>query len=488
MQNLYTAAQVREMDRLAIQTIPVAGFELMQRAGLSVFNELQSYLEKGSTLHIFCGAGNNGGDGYVVAMLALKSGLTVNVYALAKVDTLKNDALLAYESFQKAGGFISEIPEVIESGVIVDALFGTGLDREVSGSYLQVIDLINKAKVPVVAVDIASGLQADTGKIMGTAVCACKTVSFIGLKRGLYTADGPAMSGDIVFDDLMVGERIISAQQAEAVTVSLSDVELDIKPRSKNTHKGDFGHVLLVGGDKGFSGAIRLAGEAALRSGSGLVSIATHTSHAAFINASRPELMCHGVESRQQLTSLAKKANVIGLGPGLAQSSWSVELYETAVSLDKPMVIDADGLNLLVESPVFSDQHILTPHPGEAARLLNCSISDIQQNRFSAIKLLQEKYGGVVVLKGSGSLLYDGDGTIEVCQTGNPGMASGGMGDVLTGVIASLVGQGYTLKQAARLGMVLHGAAADIAAEVGEAGLIASDLFEPLRLLINKKV
>lgn len=493
MQQLYTAQQVRDMDKLAIKTMPVAGFELMRRAGRRVFDELESFLKTTNVVHVYCGAGNNGGDGYVVASLALEAGLSVKTYAIADVAVLKDDALLAYEVFKNFGGEISPAPKVIESGVIVDALLGTGLDREVTDCYLDAINVINKAGqddlvIPVVAVDIASGLHADTGCILGVAVQATNTISFIGLKRGLFTAAGPAVSGHIVFDDLMVDKQILKSQLSEAETVDSLDVESQIKPRNKNTHKGDFGHVLLVGGDEGFNGAIRLAAEAALRVGAGLVSIATRQSHAGLINVTRPELMCHGVENRQQLVSLAKSIGVVALGPGLGQSPWSVELFEVALSLNKSMVIDADGLNILAKSPAYSDNHILTPHPGEAARLLSCSIVDIQQDRFSAIKALQKKYGGVVILKGSGSLLYDGDGAIEVCQTGNPGMASGGMGDVLTGAIASLLAQGLSLKQAARMGMVLHGKAADIAAEHGERGLLASDLFVPLRLLINKKV
>ena len=257
MQRLYTAQQVRDMDKQAIETMPVAGFELMCRAGQRVFDELKSYLKVGEALHVYCGAGNNGGDGYVVALLALKAGLSVNTYALADVAALKGDALLAYETFKNLGGKISPVPKVIESGVIVDALLGTGLDRQVAGDYLDAITVINEAcqrnlAIPVMAVDIASGLQADTGCILGTAVQATKTICFIGFKRGLFTADGPAVSGDIIFDDLNVNACILRRPLAEAETVDCLDIESQIKPRNKNTHKGDFGHALLVGGDRRF--------------------------------------------------------------------------------------------------------------------------------------------------------------------------------------------------------------------------------------------
>jgi ADP-dependent NAD(P)H-hydrate dehydratase / NAD(P)H-hydrate epimerase len=258
--------------------------------------------------------------------------------------------------------------------------------------------------------------------------------------------------------------------------------KIPLPRRDRCSHKGDYGHVLIVGGDRGYSGAARLAGEAALRVGAGLVSVATRAEHAGLMNLSRPELMCHGVNTADQLAVLLEKASVVVVGLGLGQSNWAKELFSTALNSQKKMVIDADGLNLLARSPVVNPDWILTPHPGEAARLLNCSTAEIQRDRFSSVLSLQAKYGGIVILKGSGTLIASGD-EIAVSTTGNPGMASGGMGDVLAGVIAGLLAQGLSLKNAAQQGVYNHGLAADLAAENdGERGLLASDLMPYLRL------
>lgn len=273
--------------------------------------------------------------------------------------------------------------------------------------------------------------------------------------------------------------------QSNVSVLSFGEMIKLMPSRAEDSHKGDFGHSLLVGGNTGFSGAIRLASEAALRVGSGLVSVATKVEHAAYITMSRPELMCHGIDDKKTLTSLSQKCNVIGLGPGLGQTRWSTKLFEQALDVSLPMVVDADALNLLSTSPRKSNRWVLTPHVGEAARLLNCSTEQIQQDRPAAIKKLQHEYGGVVVLKGSGSLVFDGTGDVYICDAGNSGMASGGMGDVLTGVIAGLIAQGLTCFDAAKLGVVLHATAGDRAAQQGKVGLLASDLMQPIRELIN---
>ncbi|MBL4744403.1 MAG: NAD(P)H-hydrate dehydratase [Cycloclasticus sp.] len=273
--------------------------------------------------------------------------------------------------------------------------------------------------------------------------------------------------------------------RTEPKILSFKKVKACLPARKKDAHKGDAGHTLLIGGDAGFSGAIRLASEAALRVGSGLVSVATRAEHAASITIARPELMCHGVSGRLDIKQLAKRCQVIAVGPGLGQSAWSNQLFEAALETNLPTVIDADALNLLSQQPRKNNHWVLTPHVGEAARLLNCTTAEIQQDRASAAEQLQEQYGGVVVLKGAGSLVFDGE-EMFICNAGNPGMASGGMGDVLTGVIAGLIAQGLTLFEAAKLGVLVHAMAADYAAKQGERGLLASDLMAPLRELVNE--
>ena len=477
---LYRTAQVRELDRIAIQELGIPGFDLMSRAGDAVFQCIRKQWPDAQSIAVFCGSGNNAGDGYIIAGLALTAGLKVSVYSLADPVNLNGDALTAYLNYSDAKGVTLpfQVGEPIEADVIVDALLGTGLDRPVTGLYAHAIALINQSPAHVVAVDGPSGLNADTGNVMGCAVKAECTVTFIALKQGLFTGLAADYCGEIFYAALAVPDAVFQAVTPSAVRV----VKASLPRRNRCSHKGDYGHVLIVGGDSGYSGAARLAGEAALRVGAGLVSVATRPEHAALMNLSRPELMCHGVETAGQLTVLLEKADVVVIGSGLGQSDWAKALFLATISAQKPLVVDADGLNLLALSPVTNPGWILTPHPGEAARLLQCSIAKIQQDRFAAAAAIQASYGGIAVLKGAGTLIASND-DIAVSTTGNPGMASGGMGDVLSGVIAGLLAQGLPLKNAAQQGVYSHGWAADLAAEKdGERGLLASDLMPYLRL------
>jgi NAD(P)H-hydrate epimerase len=315
---------------------------------------------------------------------------------------------------------------------------------------------------------------------MGFAVKADCTVSFIGLKQGLFTGNAANYCGEVNYASLAVPETIFQLISPSASRV----VKKSLPIRDRCSHKGDYGHVLIVGGDFGYSGAVKMSGEAALRVGAGLVSIATRKEHAGLLNMNRPELMCHGVEAVEQLLALIAKASVIVIGPGLGQSAWAKELFVATIKAQKPLIIDADALNLLAQASITNANWILTPHPGEAARLLNCSTVDIQQDRFASVSALQNKYKGIVILKGSGTLIAS-ENECAVSTTGNPGMASGGMGDVLTGIIAGFVAQGLTLKEAAQQGVYEHGQAADLAAKKGERGLLASDLMPYLRQVVN---
>ena len=484
MQNLpiklYRAAQVRELDRIAIQERGIPGFELMSRAGGEVFQRIKKQWPDAQSLAVFCGSGNNAGDGYIIAKLALEAGLNVCVYAVSEPQKLHGDALTAYRHYN--GTVIPfQAKLVINVDVLVDALLGTGLDRPVAGLYAEAIQTINAHSSPVIAVDIPSGLNADTGNVMGCGVKADCTVTFIGLKQGLFTGQAAEYCGEIYYAQLDVPDDVLASLEASATRV----VNVPLPRRSRDAHKGNCGHVLIVGGELGYSGAARMAGEAALRVGAGLVTIATRAEHAGLMNLNRPELMCHGVETVAQLAVLLEKVDVVVIGPGLGQSDWAKALFDVAINAGKPMVIDADGLNLLARAPTTNKDWVLTPHPGEAARLLKCSTAEIQQDRFAAAGSLQIGYGGVVVLKGAGTLIAS-ENQLAVSNTGNPGMASGGMGDVLGGVIAGLLAQGLSLQDAAQQGVYNHGLAADLAAEKdGERGLLACDLMPYLRQLIN---
>lgn len=486
---LYSAGAVRELDRRAIETYRIPGAELMTRAGAAALRVLQVRFPRARRLAVVCGPGNNGGDGYVVARLAKQAGLDPVVLSIGTPRPGGDASTM--RSLAEAAGVASEPFDpvrLVEADVIVDALLGTGLERDVAGEWRAAIHAVNARGCPIVAIDVPSGLHADTGAVMGTAVRAAVTVSFIGLKAGLFTGDGPHHAGEVVFDDLDVPEEVYAGVAPIARRLTPDDLLGIIPRRSRSAHKGRFGHVLVIGGGKGMSGAARLCGEAALRSGAGLVTIATHPDHAAASNAARPELLVHGVRNARELKPLIERATVVALGPGLSQDAWARGLWRAAVACDLPLVVDADGLNLLAATKAFRRKDwILTPHPGEAARLLKTTTDHVQRNRFAAVEKLTQRFGGACVLKGAGTLLANADG-VWLCDRGNAGLASGGTGDVLTGVIAALRAQSASALDAARLGVWVHAAAGDDIAREGEAGVLASDLYLPVRRRLNELV
>lgn len=482
---VYTAAQVRELDRVAIQEYGISGYALMVRAGEAVFSQLQTRWAKARSVCVVCGGGNNAGDGYVIAKLALQAGWQVSVLGLGDVLRLSEDAQQAYSDFQAAGGRAKPFDGVIPpADLLVDALFGTGLSRELEGAYATAVQLINQHPAPVVAVDIPSGLHTDTGKPCGYAVQADLTVTFIGLKAGLLTGSAREYCGEIQLARLDIPDEVYAQVPSGMHCLSHTCLQKQLPPRSRTAHKGSFGHTLLIGGAQGMSGAIRLAGEGALRVGSGLVSVATHQEHSMWLNLTRPELMVHAVESPVHLRPLLHNKDALGIGPGMGQTAWARGLLTMVQTADLPKVLDADALNLLAATPAHREDWVLTPHPGEAARLLNCTITEIEQDRVGAAQRLQRDYGGVIVLKGAGTVIAAAQ-SVAFCPAGNPGMASGGMGDVLTGVIAGLLAQGLGLAAAAEVGVYVHALAADKAAERGERGLLASDVLACLRETIN---
>lgn len=476
---LYRAEQVRELDRQAIEHHGVPGYVLMNRAGDSVFRALRARWPEVRALTVCCGGGNNGGDGFIIARLAREAGLGVQLIALKNLDELAGDAARAARDWVQSGGQVESLNERLRGDVIVDALLGTGLDRPAEGDYARLIEHMNDAGQPVVAVDVPSGLNADTGMATGACVRADLTVSFIGRKCGLHSGQAGRWCGNQVFDDLRVPTAIYEAVQTDAFLLQEAMLQKWLPPRPADTHKGNLGHVLVIGGDKGMAGAAILTGRAALRCGSGLVSLATRAEHASVAIAVQPELMAHGVEDLPGLDALIERCDVIALGPGLGQSDWSKAVWLRAMQSGRGLVIDADGLNLLALQDLKLDRAILTPHPGEAARLLACPIDEIQRDRFAAVRRLAERYQATVVLKGHGSLVASADGAVAVCPYGNPAMATAGMGDALTGIIASLCGQGLTPFDAAAAGVMLHGLAGDLAAR-GRRQVLASDVIVAL--------
>lgn len=486
-QTLYRAAQVRELDRIAIEDCGLPGATLMARAGASGFNALREHWPQARSIAVVCGLGNNAGDGFVLARLALEAGLQATVLQVGDAGRLRGDALSARQALLEASGSISPFSQELLStaDVIVEALFGTGLDREVAGEWRQAIEAVNASNRPVLALDIPSGLHADTGQVLGAATVAEVTISFVGLKQGLFTGQGPAYCGTILFNDLGVPAQLYSRVPASATRVNWRSLP-KLNPRPRVAHKGNYGHVLVVGGDYGMAGAARMAAEAAVRVGAGLVSVVTRPGHAPIISGQRPELLCHAAERIDDLYPLLRAASVVAIGPGLGKSDWASQLFSAVLETQLPLVVDADALNLLSQKPVRRDQWILTPHPREAGRLLGCSTAEVQVDRFNAVAKLQERYGGIIILKGAGSLVLPQSQPVAVCNGGNPGMASAGMGDILTGIIAGLLAQSLDMDTAARLGVCLHAEAGDQAALEGERGMLAGDLLPFLRSLVNQ--
>ena len=512
---LYRAEQVRALDRLALAEIAepgVSGFALMRRAGAAAFSCQRQRWPEARSILVFTGSGNNGGDGFVIAALAAAAGLRVQIVCLSPPDELAGAAATARDmaaarqvethSFKdfKAG---AEAGASRHFDLIVDSIFGTGLNRPPAGDSREAIEWINTSHLPVLAVDVPSGLHADSGTPLGAAVRAELTVVFIGMKRGLLTHQGPDCTGDVVFADLDAPARVYRGKHSPAAETRAIDIHstAGLLPRRRpSAHKGSNGHVVLLGGDHGMGGAIMLAAEAALRSGAGLVSVATRSAHRSALLARRPEIMVTGTEDeRVDLPGLFDRASNIVIGPGLGRGDWSRNLLRAALaaqsSRELPLVVDADALRLLAEGEgpeahALHNHRVLTPHPGEAAAMLGTSVGEVQRDRFAAVAEIQQRFGGHCLLKGAGSLICGPERPqrFKLCTEGNPGMAGAGMGDVLSGIIAGLNAQGLSLGDALHCAVCVHGEAGDLAAlDGGERGLIATDLLPFIRRLVNPR-
>ena len=482
---LYNAAQVRALDaRLIAAGTP--GFELMQRAAHAAWRALRRRWPTAAQITVLAGSGNNAGDGYLLAELAHKAGWGVHVLALGAPPRLTGDAAAAHAAARAAGVSVSAWSEQAElRGVLVDALLGTGFQGELRPPYAAAVEAINAAGLPVLALDIPSGLCADTGQVGEQTVRADLTISFIGLKIGLFTGAALDWVGELVFDDLQADPALVAQQ--DCCALRLADTALPkLSPRARTAHKGSFGHVLVIGGDCGFGGAALLAAESALRAGAGMVSLATRPEHLAASLARLPEVMCVACESTYQLPPLCKRADVLVVGPGLGQQPWGRSLLSVAAASASPQVWDADALNLLAAARVeLPAECVLTPHPGEAARLLGCDIAAVQADRPAAALALARKFHATVVLKGAGSLVAAADGRLRLCDHGHPAMATAGLGDVLAGLIGALRAQGLDAFAAACLGVWLHARAGQRLGEQGR-GLAASDLIPTIRQLLQE--
>ena len=484
---LYRCEQIRLCEQEAVNRFHIDSIDLMSQAGTEAFFFLTRMYPQVKHIAVFCGAGNNAGDGYVLARLAHEHGLTVTVYQCKALEDLpsaaRQSALLAISS----GVDCQPVDDPIDSDaeLIVDALLGIGLKGPVQGVIANAIHHINSSGLPVIALDVPSGLNADTGQVENFCVNATMTLTFLGLKAGMYTLDGPDYCGEIHCRYLQLDTSIAKLPHA-ATLLSKKSLPLPLTPRKKNSHKGDYGHVLVIGGGPGMPGAVSLAAKAALRSGAGAVTIATWPDHVQSMVSFVPEAMVWGVTTAKDLAPLIEKASVCVIGPGLGENDWANTLFMTAITSQLPMVIDASALRLLFKHPQVDDNWILTPHPGEAGILLSCSSQLVQVDRFASVEKLQQQYGGVFVLKGVGTLIQTEEKETFVCPKGNPGMASAGMGDVLSGIIGGLCAQGLSLADAAKLGVWLHAAAGDeLAKTIGSRGFLASDLIHLLPQLVH---
>ncbi len=491
--DVYAVAQVRAMDAAAIGDHGIAGYTLMERAADAALRVILQRWPAARGLRIYCGLGNNAGDGYVLARLAHAHGVAVTLVQCGAPEKLGGDAARAWQDIAGADVAVSDFAGnagPAEGEVVVDALFGTGLSRPLAGVFAAAVEQIATAPGAIFALDVPSGLDADTGIAQGPAVRAHCTIGFVGLKTGYFLGVGPDHCGQIEFADLDIPVSVRESHRPVLRRLRVADIGTVLPRRSRLANKGDNGRLLVVGGGPGMPGAVRMAAEAALRSGAGLVYAATHPQNAAAIVAQRPEIIAFGVDSPADLDALKLEADAIVIGPGLGRSEWASALCEWALGAAVPLIVDADALNWLaartgpVEQP---EQWLLTPHPGEAGRLLGRSAADVQRDRLGAVGALCRRFGATTVLKGACTLTAEaGDAHVPgVCLAGNPGMASAGTGDVLAGVISGIFAQCRDLRAAADAGVLVHGLAGDTAAEHGERGLIATDLLTGIRRWVN---
>ncbi len=483
--SLYTAAQCKAIDRLAIESMPIPGYQLMCRAARSAQHWITRLYPKASTFNVVCGAGNNGGDGLALAKLLFESGhtVTVTLASTASEDQLTDESLQAWNDLPDA------VPKIIfdsadngESDLIVDALLGIGLNGELRPESAAIIQWMNQQPSPVFALDIPSGLSADTGSVLGSAVVADATLTFIAPKQGMFINQARDFVGRVMVDKLGVPAELFPEPRSALIFNPLSQLAV----LNRSAHKGTQGALVVIGGDVGFGGAPILSSEAALRTGAGRVTLLTNSESAVTAMLSRsPEVMARLANNITAFESMIQSMDAVAIGPGLGQGDWAISCLEAINSLVKPTVVDADALNLIAQGRViFHGNAVFTPHPGEAARLLSCSVAEVQSDPISTAFSLQRKLGGVTVLKGAGSIICDGHKAF-ICNLGNPGMATAGMGDLLSGIIATFLAQGYSLVDSAQMGVWLHAKAGDMASADGERGLIATDLLPHIRSLLG---
>jgi ADP-dependent NAD(P)H-hydrate dehydratase / NAD(P)H-hydrate epimerase len=498
-----TAAEMKEIDRVTIHEHGTPGLVLMERAGTAVASHAME-LFPGKKFLVLCGGGNNGGDGLVAARSLCNNGFRVKALMLSKQDSLSPDCKAQYELADKAGvdiAFSKELTRAdLHESVLIDAVFGTGLSKSVSGDLADLFRVVNDSAIPVIAVDIASGISSDTGEVLGEAIRADHTVTFGLPKRGHLLYPGAEYAGSLYVEDIGFPEELVKSETLKTGLISKELAASLVPPRPCNSFKGDYGHVLVIAGSRGKTGAAFMTAQAALRTGSGLVTLGVPETLLDIYQSRVMEEMTLALRDKGNgtlhqaaidaiLNFISQNADVIAIGPGIGVTPATEKIVsQTVLSSAAPVVIDADGLNSLKDSRGILSKAkspvVITPHPGEMARLLRStgiSIADIEKDRIGTTLSFAEETGVYVVLKGVPTIVATPEGDAFINTTGNPGMATAGSGDVLTGIIASLLGQGLDAASASVLGVYLHGLAGDTAAAVlGEHSLIASDIISAL--------
>lgn len=511
-----TAGEMKKLDQAAIEEYGVPGVILMENAGRQVVEVIRQVLGnvQGKVVTIFVGKGNNGGDGFVVARHLFNMGAEVKVLVLADVEEITGDAAVNLAIWQKMGQKIYSLQHgdginivrlvLMNTDLIVDAIYGTGFHGKMGEKVGRIVEVLNGSGKPVVAVDIPSGLEADTGKVYGPCIQAAHTVTFALPKLGLFLEPGADYAGELHVVDISIPPVLIEKEAPQRYLITADLVQEWLPPRPSAAHKGNFGRVLVVAGSRGMTGAAFLTGEAALRSGAGLITVAVPESVHDILEAKLSEVMtvplpdtgtgCLSRSARQNILTLLEGTGVLALGPGISTVPEVVAMVrELLPSVRVPCVLDADALNALageveimrkVQAPV-----IITPHPGEMARLMNITTKEIQADRIAVAEKAAVTWNVVALLKGARTVVAAPNGAIFINPTGNPGMATGGSGDVLTGVIASLIAQGLEPVRAAAAGAYIHGLAGDLGAkEKGMMGLTAGDIITNLPAAIKKIV
>ena len=484
-QRVFRTAQIRVIESRAIAVVPPP--PLMEWAGAAAAREARAMLSAGARVLVLAGAGNNGGDALVAARHLRDSWLDVRVVLLGDAAGMPADAAAAFAAWQVSGGTtLTALPPAFDADLLIDGLFGIGLARPVTGVFAESIERMNAATIPVLALDVPSGIDADTGRVLGCAVRATTTITFIALKPGLLTLDGPDHAGRVVIDSLGLGAD--DADVPAGIVLDASVVRRAMAPRPANSHKGSYGTVGIIGGAPGMVGAVLLAARAALHAGAGKVLAGMLAEDAPSVDPAQPELMLRTVREA------SAAGTVLVVGPGLGQSEAARRVLQASLEVTVPLVLDADALNLIAGDALLASQvarriapTVITPHPAEAARLLQETTTAIQADRIDAAVRLAQRLNALVVLKGAGSICAAANGMWCINTSGNPGLASAGTGDVLAGLVGALIAQGAAPFDALQAAVHVHGLAADRLRKTlgGPLGITASALVTAIPLVLN---